>query len=81
MKIFALVFLVACQSTSWLAPIHSVASPTHDGREYHSCAGGGACLEGYSCVHGGYCEWCGDYGGEQTKCTSSGLDGDYGDYR
>lgn len=38
-----------------------------DGKEWHTCRGGGLCEEGYACVKGG-CEWC---GGDRTRtrCT------------
>lgn len=43
-----------------------------DGVEYHACSaeqGGGACREGYACVHGG-CEWCDDDDMTDTRCTT-----------
>lgn len=41
----------------------------HNGNEYHSCKGGGECMEGYACVKDG-CEWCGDEDGVATRCTN-----------
>lgn len=40
----------------------SHANPPHDGEQWHSCADGTECLEGYACVRegNGYrCTWCG----------------------
>lgn len=48
----------------------SRAAPSFDGKEWHTCYGGGMCMEGWACVKDG-CEWCGDdhaVGG--TRCTA-----------
>ena len=53
---------------------HAVASPFGDGKEYHSCADGSICQEGYACTKDG-CEWCGSDDGVATRCTEAN-DGD-----
>ena len=61
------LLLVSCN----VAPIHlSHATAPHDGQEWHSCADGTECAEGYACTSLG-CEWCGaDYDPIETRCTN-----------
>jgi hypothetical protein len=69
-----LAALVGCSVapvTGWHV---SHAVQVGDGREWHSCASGGTCPEGWACVRGGQCEWCDDDDGVRTRCTG-GADG------
>jgi len=56
----------ACGPTTALYIGH--ITDVRDGREWHSCAGGGECEMGWACVKDG-CEWCGN--DRDTRCTSS----------
>jgi hypothetical protein len=72
MKTLALVvlFLAGCGVTTPFYISRGTLPREPDGREWHTCAGGGMCEEGYACVAGGYCEWCGNGDGVQTRCTN-----------
>jgi hypothetical protein len=66
-RVVALLLLAGCVPLTSLpgaTPSHAVGGS--DGNEWHSCAGGGACQEGWACVVDG-CEWCGP---GATRCTS-----------
>lgn len=65
--VLALCVIVGCAP---LRPFYLGHGTSHDGRQWHTCANGIECLEGYACTKDG-CEWCGDDDGIETRCTNA----------
>ncbi len=62
---------LACGAVPSVPSVPPLSRETSYG--WHNCASGGECREGWACVRGGGCEWCGVQDGVTTRCDN-GLD-------